>query len=104
MIIRKARIGNTMHVIVGADEERDVAESEIKKLIDGLKANGDGIKLDETTIFIEDSPIVDTSQSGSGAYTWDATGNRVKHVRNRVTIKGSDRKEQFIRFIYKGLE
>jgi len=99
-----ARIGNVLYLYLGTAADEPLAQQEIDKLISRLEPDGDGIKLDDgTAIHVEDQLCFDSSQSGSAAYVWDKSGNKCRHARIRVTIKGGKRTETFLRFVYKSI-
>ena len=95
--LKTARIGDTLYIY---DE---VGEKTVRKNIvpDGHAATFGN----KTSEWIIDEPVVDSSKSGSGVYTWDASGNRVKHARIRYTKDANGNvSKRHERFIYKLLE
>lgn len=71
------RIGDTLHVFIGTagDESQRQAFIEAKRA--GLVADGHGMEYEGRREWLADEPITDKD----GQYTWDKTGNRVKHRR-----------------------
>lgn len=83
------QIGDTIQVYVGDSD--DLTATMDKDISKGLKA-GKMIQRDGTKQWINDSPITNTSKSGSGAYTWDKGGNKIKHNRTLVTMDADGNK------------
>jgi len=73
MKLKSARIGSTLYVFDTASEA---------KVRENILPDGEAIVFtDKSSEWIVDEPVVDTSKSGSAQYTWDKTGNRVRHAR-----------------------
>ena len=74
-------VGDTLFVFSESAKAEVEAQMEAKMRQGHAKYNQNGSRE-----FIESNPIIDTTKSGSAAYTWDKTGNKVKHNRFRVKI------------------
>ena len=57
---------------------------------------------DGRTEWIEDEIIFDPTKDGSYAFTWDASGNRVKYERVRYTKIGDEVTKETLRTVFKG--
>ena len=93
------KIGDTLQVYIGDSD--DLTASMDKDIAKGLKA-GKLIQRDGTKQWIDDSPITDTNKAGSDAYTWDKSGNKIKHNRTLVTMDADGNKtDKIIGTVYK---
>lgn len=74
------------HVVVGLT--RESCDALVKRI--AAKAMRDGCSVrypDGTTRWIETREVVDTTKSGSAAYTWAKDGNRVLCARRLHTVQ-----------------
>jgi hypothetical protein len=92
-------IGDTLQVYVGTDAVNTSMPADIRK---GLN-RGDVVKFsDGTKQFIDIDMIIDTSKTGSDAFTWNAAGDKVKHNRVLVTIdKDGNRSTKVLGSVFK---
>lgn len=95
--LKTARIGDTLCIYDAAGEQI------VKKMIipDGHAM----IKPDGSAEWVADIEVVDTTKQGSNQYTWDKTGNRIRHARTRFTKASSGEITSVVeKFIYKKME
>lgn len=100
--ISSMQAGDTLNVYIGKGEEIEKAKaSDIKKAhAKGESAIHDGIKT-----WITHNVIFDTSKEGSDAFTWDASGNKVKNERILVTVDAEgNRTEEMLGTVFKNYE
>jgi len=100
--ISSMQAGGTMHVYLGNGEEIEKAKTEdIKKAHKkGQATITDGIKS-----WITHNVIYDASKEGSAAYTWDASGNKVKNKKILVTIDADGKRtEELLGTVFKNYE
>jgi hypothetical protein len=94
------RVGDTLHVFLGTDGDN------FDEKIAGLEQpDGHAVEAaDGSAVWIADAEVVDTTKSGSDQYTWDKSGNRIKHARTRFVRDASGNVTQTVlRFIYKAM-
>lgn len=100
MTIKKTtrRVGNTIHVFLGTESD-DFGE----KITSLETPDGHGVvSEDGSEVWITDVEVVDTSKEGSDRYTWDKSGNRVKHARTRFTRDSAGNvRSEVLRHVYK---
>jgi len=80
---RSIQIGDTLHLLIGADtQEIDViAEKKIKAAL----ATGQTVIENGVSTWIGTSEVLNQNKSGSAAYTWDKSGNKIKIEKFLVT-------------------
>jgi len=102
-LIKETRtVGDTQYVFYGALQD---AEQIAKKIKDLAIPDGHAVKNpDGSEVFIRDEVLIDTTQQGSNQFTFDKTGNKVKHARTfyHKSAEGIVTKK-FLRFVYKSL-
>lgn len=84
---RTVQIGESLHVFAGTPADAEAIGLKIGELVETSLAKGETIRFTETGIqmWIEVTPLFDTSKQGSERYTWHSDGNRVKCARYVVT-------------------
>lgn len=97
MRLHRTKIGSTLYL-------HDSAST--AKVMDNVVPNGPAAeKEDGTAEWIIDEAVTVPGASGSAAYTWDRSGNRVKYARYRC-LRFVDGKvtKTLERYVYKSLD
>lgn len=76
--LQSVQVGETLFVFDHETKEKVAEQIEAELRKGKTRYNPDG-----STEWISVSPICDHTKSGSAAYTWDRSGNRVKCERHR---------------------
>lgn len=94
------RVGDTLHVFIGTEADDFSGKIASLESPDGHAVVSD----DGSAVWITDVEVVDTSKSGSDRYTWDRSGNRVKHARTRfVRDAAGSVSSKVLKHVYKEL-
>jgi hypothetical protein len=72
---RTVRIGDTLHVHIGEDAFESLEAKIQRALRHGLTVEENGVSR-----WITDSPVFDSTKSGSAAYTWKNDKIKVEHI------------------------
>lgn len=92
------KIGDTLHVYVGADAVVKM-DDDIRK---GLNRGDMVTHADGSKQWIDTNPVIDLNKSGSAMYTWDKNDTRIKHDRTLITIDADgNRTDKVIGSVYK---
>jgi hypothetical protein len=82
MQLKTAFVGDTLFVYDDETEQR------VKERIEKRLARGESVLWSNgTREFIDYVAVCDTTKHGSAQYTWDKTGNRCLHIKQRVVVK-----------------
>ena len=104
-MITKIKIGGTLHVFAGTDQETGQREAWRAKLLATLKPDETAEFEDGSREFITDEEIVDTTREGSEQYIRNKTGTRVKCRRIRVHVSPDGKQQEtLIKCVFKNLE
>jgi DhnA family fructose-bisphosphate aldolase class Ia len=74
-VTRTVKVGTTLNVIMGNEEECD---AKIAEFIKKARKTGEEVVLQDRRVWFSKNPIVDLKKKGSAQYRWDRSGNRVK--------------------------
>ena len=98
-ILKTTRVGSTLVVHDDSDTAKQVIQEMIVPNGHAAIANSGAAE------WIIDEAVVDLSKSGSDQYTWDRSGNKVKHARKRYKRDAAGNVASTVeRFIYKALD
>ena len=91
------KIGDILHIFDAP------SRPSIQKKIKRALAKGETIiHEDKSREWIVTFPIHDENKTGSSAYIWDKSGDRIKCARERVVVKDGTRTTETLRPIFKG--
>lgn len=91
------QIGDTLHVY--DKESTPIVQASIKR---ALKKGLLIIHRSGWREWIDTSPIHDENKTGSAAYIWDKSGDRIKCARERHVIKDGEHTTETLRPVFKG--
>jgi hypothetical protein len=103
MYHRAIKIGATLHVFAGMEADRESLDEKVDDLLRSLRPNGDAAIEGDRRIWIEDVPV-DAGGDGAERFVWDATGNRCKHMRMRVTATENAITREPVACVYRKLD
>ena len=82
-----SRNGALVQVFIGDDDDKERMDELVAAHIKKELSRGYDVKYKGVTQFLEWDVIFDRSKKGSAAYTWDKSGEKVKHT---VTLVSRD--------------